>query len=75
MLDISDNFGQPINPVDLFDYEDMLLNDIASTSTTMNYVETAVQKAQDIDVHDGMIAPEPTETLQELIKGLKAKLF
>ena len=75
MIDISNNFGQPINPVDLFDYEDMMLNDIASTSTTMNDVETAVQKTQDINIDDGMIAPEPTETLQELINGLKAKLF
>lgn len=70
---------QPINPIDITDYEDMWLNNIASTSTTANGIATADQGIHDmnagVNIENSVTPPEANETLQELIKGFESKVM
>ena len=75
LASIPHDFAQPINPFDMVDHEDIWLNNIASTSTAMNDVDTAVQRGPNVKIDDGRTALVPTETPQELIKGFESKVI
>ena len=67
---------QNLNEIDVTDYEDMWLTNIASTSTTTNDVPNAAQETEYINaiVENSLTGPESTKIFQGFIKSFESKI-